>query len=145
MRGSNRKFYTSNSEIWHDLIKNLEEHFDPFLYSYKIDKGRFIIHTINLVLGMLFLYIPATILLNKVADNISGSSALAARILIVVVSLIVASLVTDKEVLKWQTLFCMEKPLAKQWTKGLVLLNFTSYCYHERSLIKDIWYWIKKI
>jgi len=118
MRGRKRKFYTSNSEIWLELVKSLEEQFDPFFYSYKTDKRRFIIHAINLVLGMLFLYIPATLLLNKVTDNISGSSVLAMRIFIVAVSLIVASIVTDKKVLKWQTLFCMEKHLAKQWTKG---------------------------
>jgi len=145
MRGRKRKFYTSNSEIWLELVKSLEEQFDPFFYSYKTDKRRFIIHAINLVLGMLFLYIPATLLLNKVTDNISGSSVLAMRIFIVAVSLIVASIVTDKKVLKWQTLFCMEKHLAKQWTKGLILLNASSYCYHERSLIVDIWHRIKKM
>jgi hypothetical protein len=145
MRGRKRKFYTSNSEIWCDFKKGLEKQFDPFFYSFKTDKGCFIIHTINLVLGMLFLHIPATFLLNKVVNNISGSSVLAMRMLMVVVILIATSLVTDKKVLKWQTLFCMKKHLAKQWTEGLVLLNVSSYCYHERSLIIDIWNWIKKI
>lgn len=143
--GKKRKLYRSDAEILHDWKREMAEQFKPFFESYQDSKKTFFIQSLNLIFIMILLWVPISIVIDKVDSRVQGSSILAVRIFFIVLSLLLLSFVSDKKVFKWETLFCMDYEYAKKWLKRLTVLNILFYCYHERLVLKDAHVWTQKI
>jgi hypothetical protein len=120
--------YQAHRDLFTELWSQIKDQFKPFFRSYRVDKVAFAIQVVNLVLAYIFFYY----VLKGPLDKLTGKSeytALGFNILILVFIAVFIQTITELKILKWQTIFDMNRKLSFHYFIIFICINLCSYWF----------------
>jgi len=120
--------YQAHRDMFIDIWSQITSQFEPFFRSYRVDKVAFAIQVVNLVLACIFFYY----VLKDPLDKLTGKSeyiALGFNILILVFIAVFIQNITELKIMRWQTIFDMNRKLSFHYLIIFVCINLFSYWF----------------
>ena len=118
--------YHTHRDLYGEFYSGIKKQFEPFFRSYRVDKVAFCIQVANLVLvSMFFVYVlkdPIEKFTRK-----GGYAGLGLNVMVVVLLGLLISALLENKLVKWQTIFDMNRRLSSEYLIIFILLNLFSY------------------
>ena len=113
------------------FVISIDDYFKPIFDSYNKNKITFFLQVVNFLLVFILSNFTLDWMLKILTIGIKGSGILGMRILLLLIPILVLSAIKENVVLRWQTLFNMNRDYTKKWLKRFLILNIILYGARE--------------
>lgn len=126
--------YQTDKDLSKDLFSSFDDYFKPIFESCKISKKTFILQIVNFILVFLLLNFLLGGVLNYLMAGVKGSAIFGIKVFLLILIVGFLSAIKKNRILCWQTLFNMNRILAKKYLKRLIFANILLYGIKEIHL-----------